>query len=300
MKKSTKKYEEELAELKALLSERDSTIKKLNDKVDSLYVVSLEDSQKKEQLQERIKDMENQLKPASTGTVSSSSFVSSSAVYNMLSTCQEKMESMQSELSELTKQRDSVRVVVSSQAQLKIENANLKQDISTLRKRCDDCLLRESSLIQTNRQLNEKLILEVQKLCPPQSRVSNEGQTGATSYLQQSLDIVEQANCRLLSLLKLLSGWDQLPPVGTEDLITALCKERVDLLQNLSNERTQRRNIESHLLDLQEQLRQLQIDYDRLINPMEQIECAYAMEDETDLTILRDALNVGNEDCADT
>ena len=122
MKTSAKKYEEEIAGLKTLIAERDSTIKKLNDKVDSLYVVSLEDSQKKERLQERIKDMENQLKPASAGTVSSSSFVSSSAVYNMLNTCQEKMEalspkealykmeSMQSELSELTKQRDSVEL----------------------------------------------------------------------------------------------------------------------------------------------------------------------------------------------
>ena len=110
MKTSAKKYEEEIAGLKTLIAERDSTIKKLNDKVDSLYVVSLEDSQNKERLQERIKDMENQLKPASAGTVSGSSFVSSSAVYNMLNTCQEKMESMQSELSELTKQRDSVEL----------------------------------------------------------------------------------------------------------------------------------------------------------------------------------------------
>ena len=182
---------------------------------------------------------------------------------------------------------------------MKIENANLKQDIATLRKRCDDCLFRESSLIQSNRQLIEKFIVEVQKLSPLRSRDSNEDQTVATNYLQQSLDVVEQANCRLLSLLKLLSGWDRLPPVGTEDLLTVMCKERAELLQNIRNERTQRRTIELQLLDLQEQLRQLQIDYDRLINPMEQMECACAMQDETDLTILRDALNVENGNCVE-
>lgn len=182
---------------------------------------------------------------------------------------------------------------------MKIENANLKQDIATLRKRCDDCLFRESSLIQSNRQLIEKFIVEVQKLSPLRSRDSSEDQTVTTNYLQQSLDVVEQANCRLLSLLKLLSGWDRLPPVGTEDLLTVMCKERAELLQNIRNERTQRRTIELQLLDLQEQLRQLQIDYDRLINPMEQMECACAMQDETDLTILRDALNVENGSCVE-
>ena len=69
-------------------------------------------------------------------------------------------------------------------------------------------------------------------------------------------------------------------------------RERKEFLQMLSKECSKRRIVETQLLDVQEQLRQLQMNYDRLINPLEQMECACAMQDETDLTILRDALNV--------
>lgn len=83
------------------------TIKKLNSKVDSLYMTSLEEARKKDQLQDRLDDMEKQIKTASP-SVYSNSIISSSAVYSLLNDSQQQIESMKSQLSENMKERDSV------------------------------------------------------------------------------------------------------------------------------------------------------------------------------------------------
>lgn len=70
-------------------------------------MTSLEEARKKDQLQDRLDDMEKQIKTASP-SVYSSTIISSSAVYSLLSDAQQKIESLQSQLSEVTKQRDTV------------------------------------------------------------------------------------------------------------------------------------------------------------------------------------------------
>lgn len=117
-------------------------------------------------------------------------------------------------------------------------------------------------------------------------------ESDATKYWKIRLELVSSLNERLLGLLKFFSGFASLPPLGTESYLSMLKRERNEFLQTLSKECAKRRIVEEQLLDVQEQLRQLQMNYDRLINPLEQVECACAMQDETDLTILRDALNV--------
>ena len=72
-------------------------------------MTSLEEARKKDQLQDRLDDMEKQIKTASP-SVDSSTIISSSAVYSLLSDAQQKIESLQSQLSEVTKQRDTVAV----------------------------------------------------------------------------------------------------------------------------------------------------------------------------------------------
>lgn len=70
-------------------------------------MTSLEEARKKDQLQDRLDDMEKQIKTASP-SVYSSTIISSSAVYSLLSDAQQKIESLQSQQSETTKQRDTV------------------------------------------------------------------------------------------------------------------------------------------------------------------------------------------------
>ena len=72
-------------------------------------MTSLEEARKKDQLQDRLDDMEKQIKTASP-SVYSSTIISSAAVYSLLSDAQQKIESLQSQLSEVTKQRDTVAV----------------------------------------------------------------------------------------------------------------------------------------------------------------------------------------------
>lgn len=72
-------------------------------------MTSLEEARKKDQLQDRLDDMEKQIKTASP-SVYSSSLISSSAVYSLLSDSQQKIESLKSQLSEMTKQSDSVEL----------------------------------------------------------------------------------------------------------------------------------------------------------------------------------------------
>ena len=58
-------------------------------------------------------------------------------------------------------------------------------------------------------------------------------------------------------------------------------------------ERQKRSSAEERLAAVQEELSTLQQDYDRLVNPVEQLECSAAMHEETDVAILREALDVG-------
>lgn len=75
--------------------------------------------------------------------------------------------------------------------------------------------------------------------------------------------------------------------------MTILERERERLAQGLSEERGKRRTLEEQLITVREQLETLQLDYSRLVNPVEQLECSAAMHEETDVTILREALDVG-------
>ena len=67
-------------------------------------------------------------------------------------------------------------------------------------------------------------------------------------------------------------------------------EERNQALHSLHQERTTRQSLDLQLADLRQQLTALTINYNRLLNPVEQVDCDVTMQHETDVAILRLAL----------
>ena len=78
--------------------------------------------------------------------------------------------------------------------------------------------------------------------------------------------------------------------------MSALEKECDRCMRACYEERRKRSAVEERLAAVQEELSTLQQDYDRLVNPVEQLECSAAMHEETDVAILREALDVSERE----
>ena len=90
---------------------KDRKIKSLNERIEALLVSSVEETQKRNQLQSRYEMMENSLLALQNGNSDESaspvpglSILSSSALYDLLAETQEKVEDLQTQLSSLDKE----------------------------------------------------------------------------------------------------------------------------------------------------------------------------------------------------
>lgn len=97
---------------------KDKVIKELNERIETLLVSSVEETQKRSQLQSRYEMLEKSFmelrdgnRDESTSPVHVSSLLSSSAIYDLLAETQEKVEDLQIQLSSLDKECAMVRIV---------------------------------------------------------------------------------------------------------------------------------------------------------------------------------------------
>lgn len=76
-------------------------------------------------------------------------------------------------------------------------------------------------------------------------------------------------------------------------MLQYLENERNRLLGCYRDERSNRRNLNEELLLLKNDYEQLQLVNERFSNPVEGLECCYAMKQETDIGVVQEALEVG-------
>lgn len=118
-----KSDEEKVESLEKLIASKEEEseakerkIKSLNERIEALLVSSVEETQKRNQLQSRCEMMENSLLALQNGNsgepvspVPGLSILSSSALYDLLAETQEKVEDLQTQLSSLDKEYAKVR-----------------------------------------------------------------------------------------------------------------------------------------------------------------------------------------------
>lgn len=120
-----------------------------------------------------------------------------------------------------------------------------------------------------------------------------------------STDYLVKENENLVALLSLLSGMNSIPfmglgnvvfvPVADKQILQWLESERTRLLSSLHDERCKRRNVEEQLISIRYDYKNLEIDRDRLDNPLECRDCCLSMRNETDIIVVIEALMVGME-----
>lgn len=184
-----------------------------------------------------------------------------------------------------------------NQFQLRSKRESTKSEYKEYKQQCEEALLRDTELQASNRILRSKLIKAESQLM----ELSESVEKGTEGVIEQHrITLLTESNKRLLELLKLVTGLQQIPYIGTDNVIpefvinlqyiSQLESEYSQAIRSLHDERSQRRTVEDQLIELKAEYEQLKINYHKLVNPVEQLECDVAMQQEPDTVIVRAAL----------
>lgn len=96
-----------------MTAEKDAEIKKLNERIEELLVSSVEETQKRSQLQSRYDLLQKTYSDLQKGgsRESSPGLLSTSGIYDLLGETQEKADSLQAQVIELQKESSTVDIV---------------------------------------------------------------------------------------------------------------------------------------------------------------------------------------------
>lgn len=222
--------------LEEVLRAKDKEIARLNERIDSLLLASLDDNQKRADLQNEIEALEKQLKekqptPTPSPQVEAQSIMSSSSILELLGTTRQRVE----ELEEATTSLKKENTLLLSRSYLE------KEEATRLKKQCGELLLRESELQQTNRQLRARIVSEEARIAEltdaAQSASADSSANSPTGTptgtptpagaeegepvledLKRQVARLRGTNRELLELLRLFSQLRRVPVRGTLDV----------------------------------------------------------------------------------
>lgn len=226
------KLKDRIRELEGSLASKEAQINGLNGRVESLLVSSLNDNQKRTQLQDRIDVLEKQLKgtqsslppsPSSPATI-----MDPEATQSLLSRTHQQVEELREAQISLKKEN----------ALLRSKNQLMKEENTELKAQCSDLSAREAALQQANRLLRTKLITEegrlmelsesartasVASVASIASIASVAGETQESedplvADLRRQVASLREVNQRLFESLKSFTHFKCIPVEGTEDV----------------------------------------------------------------------------------
>lgn len=162
--------------LEEVLRAKDKEIARLNERIDSLLLASLDDNQKRADLQNEIEALEKQLKekqptPTPSPQVEAQSIMSSSSILELLGTTRQRVE----ELEEATTSLKKENTLLLSRSYLE------KEETTRLKKQFGELLLRESELQQTNRQLRARIVSEEARIAELTDAVQPASSAGSSA-----------------------------------------------------------------------------------------------------------------------
>ena len=226
------KLKDRIRELEGSLASKETQINGLNGRVESLLVSSLNDNQKRTQLQDRIDVLEKQLKETQSSLPSSPSspatIMGPAATQSLLSQTHQQVEELREAQISLKKEN----------ALLRSKNQLMKEENTELKAQCSDLSSREAALQQANRLLRTKLITEegrlmelsesartasVASVASIASIASVAGETQESedplvADLRRQVASLREVNQRLFESLKSFTHFKCIPVEGTEDV----------------------------------------------------------------------------------
>lgn len=226
------KLKDRIRELEGSLASKETQINGLNGRVESLLVSSLNDNQKRTQLQDRIDVLEKQLKETQSSLPSSPSspatIMGPAATQSLLSQTHQQVEELREAQISLKKEN----------ALLRSKNQLMKEENTELKAQCSDLSSREAALQQANRLLRTKLITEegrlmelsesartasVASVASIASIASVAGETKESedplvADLRRQVASLREVNQRLFESLKSFTHFKCIPVEGTEDV----------------------------------------------------------------------------------
>lgn len=211
------KLKDRIRELEGSLASKEAQINGLNGRVESLLVSSLNDNQKRTQLQDRIDVLEKQLKgtqsslppsPSSPATI-----MDPEATQSLLSRTHQQVEELREAQISLKKEN----------ALLRSKNQLMKEENTELKAQCSDLSSREAALQQANRLLRTKLITEEGRLMELSESAgtaseTKEGEDPLVVDLRRQVASLREVNQRLFESLKSFTHFKCVPVEGTEDV----------------------------------------------------------------------------------
>lgn len=229
------KLKDRIRELEGSLASKETQINGLNGRVESLLVSSLNDNQKRTQLQDRIDVLEKQLKETQSSLPSSPSspatIMGPAATQSLLSQTHQQVEELREAQISLKKENALLR----SKSQL------MKEENTELKAQCSDLSSREAALQQANRLLRTKLITEEGRLMElsESARTASvasvasvasiasiasvagemkESEDPLVADLRRQVASLREVNQRLFESLKSFTHFKCIPVEGTEDV----------------------------------------------------------------------------------
>ena len=211
------KLKDRIRELEGSLASKEAQINGLNGRVESLLVSSLNDNQKRTQLQDRIDVLEKQLKgtqsslppsPSSPATI-----MDPEATQSLLSRTHQQVEELREAQISLKKEN----------ALLRSKNQLMKEENTELKAQCSDLSAREAALQQANRLLRTKLITEEGRLMELSESAgttseTKEAEDPLVADLRRQVARLREVNQRLFESLKSFTHFKCVPVEGTEDV----------------------------------------------------------------------------------
>ena len=211
------KLKDRIRELEGSLASKETQINGLNGRVESLLVSSLNDNQKRTQLQDRIDVLEKQLKETQSSLPSSPSspatIMGPAATQSLLSQTHQQVEELREAQISLKKEN----------ALLRSKNQLMKEENTELKAQCSDLSSREAALQQANRLLRTKLITEEGRLMELSESAgtaseTKEGEDPLVADLRRQVASLREVNQRLFESLKSFTHFKCIPVEGTEDV----------------------------------------------------------------------------------
>lgn len=211
------KLKDRIRELEGSLASKETQINGLNGRVESLLVSSLNDNQKRTQLQDRIDVLEKQLKETQSSLPSSPSspatIMGPAATQSLLSQTHQQVEELREAQISLKKEN----------ALLRSKNQLMKEENTELKAQCSDLSSREAALQQANRLLRTKLITEEGRLMELSESAGTASETKESedplvADLRRQVASLREVNQRLFESLKSFTHFKCIPVEGTEDV----------------------------------------------------------------------------------
>lgn len=211
------KLKDRIRELEGSLASKEAQINGLNGRVESLLVSSLNDNQKRTQLQDRIDVLEKQLKETQSSLPPSPSspatIMDPEATQSLLSRTHQQVEELREAQISLKKEN----------ALLRSKNQLMKEENTELKAQCSDLSSREAALQQANRLLRTKLITEEGRLMELSESAgtaseTKEAEDPLVADLRRQVARLREVNQRLFESLKSFTHFKCVPVEGTEDV----------------------------------------------------------------------------------